>query len=107
MYLCIYKHSLLKVTGISDSCGLLTQIRKVFSVPGSLCCNRQQWELCRHRRKERAPGLANRPHIPLTKSYFYSRKKVPMGFLSFFYRVEGNQNYYTVLTALKHYSCNR
>lgn len=26
---------------------------------------------------------------------------------SFFYRVEGYQNYYTVLTALKHYSCNR
>lgn len=78
IYLCIYKHSLFKVTGISAYCGLLRQIRKVFSVTGELCCNSQQWDFCRHRGRSKllpSTGLADRPHIPFIKSYFYSRKK--------------------------------
>lgn len=72
IYLCIYKHSLFKITGISAYCGLLTQIGKVFAATGS-----SRTSAGTGGRSELLPltGLANRPHIPFTKSYFYGRKK--------------------------------
>lgn len=80
-----------------------------------LCCNRQsvlqQAAAGVLQAQEGGVSSCHRLALQIDHTYLLLNPIFTAGkssnWFSFFYRVEGYQNYYTVLTALKHYSCNR